>query len=115
MNNLSWFLYIAEVIPNLGRTFGLIGGIGVAVFGFWGFMSFMMNGTEDEISSPSKSLLVVSVLLIIISTLIPSSQTLYLIAGSEAGEAVVASETGQEIMDDIHEAIKFQLKSLKGE
>lgn len=115
MNSLSWFLYIAEVIPNLGYLFGLIGVIGAAIFGFWGFTSFLMSPVGDEVPPPSKSLLVVSILLLTISTLIPSSQTLYLMAGSEAGEAVVTSEEGQEILNDVREVVKHQLKQLKGE
>lgn len=37
-----------------------------------------------------------------------------LIAGAEAGEAVVTSEAGQEILDDIQEVIRYQLGELKG-
>lgn len=37
-----------------------------------------------------------------------------LIAGAEAGEAVVTSEAGQEILNDIQEVIRHQLGELKG-
>lgn len=50
----------------------------------------------------------------LLAAIIPSRDTIYLIAGSEAGEAVVTSEAGQEILEDIQEVIRYQLGELKG-
>ena len=50
---------------------------------------------------------------ITMATLTPSKETIYLIAGSEAGEAVVTSAEGQEIINDIRLIIKGQLNKLE--
>ena len=127
MNSLSWFLYLAEVLPQLAhnvtvlstilffaltivsivRTAAIADGSGMSLSarkneyrGIWGFWG-----------KTAVPLLVLGLSM----TLIPSKETIYMIAGSEAGEAVVTSETGQEILNDIKEVIQFQLSELKGE
>jgi len=50
-----------------------------------------------------------------LAAIIPSKDTIYLVAGSEAGEAVVTSQEGKEILNDIKEVIRYQLGELKGE
>ena len=68
---------------------------------------------KERVYKP-RSWLIWGVLLIVFSSLLPSKEAVYLIAGSEAGEAVVTSDTGQEILDDIQAVIKHQLQQLKG-
>jgi hypothetical protein len=48
-----------------------------------------------------------------IACIIPSQNTVYLIAGSEAGEMAVKSETGQEILNEVKLAIQQQIKELQ--
>ena len=126
MNSLSWFIYLADVLPNfawMGQVsffFLLFGSIAtVAVFVI---ANTEGSGNKDERAVVNKvcrgitvKILLPLSLLMLVTNLIPSKETIYLIAGSEAGEAVVVSEEGKEILSDIHEVIKFQLKSLKGE
>ena len=50
-----------------------------------------------------------------IAILIPSKETIYLIAGSEAGEYVVSTPEAQEIITDIHTIIKKQLEGYTSE
>lgn len=68
----------------------------------------------EEHTYKSRSWLIWGVILVVFSSLLPSKEAVYLIAGSEAGEAVVTSDTGQEILDDIQQVIKHQLQQLKG-
>jgi hypothetical protein len=117
MNSLSWFLYFAEVIPALGGTLAFLS---FPVFAFWAIRAAMIGSEEYPFegvstgkASPMYGALVLSVGMLLFSTLIPSKETIYLIAGSQAGEAVVTSEAGQEILNDIHEVIKHQLGQLK--
>lgn len=150
MNNLSWFLYVADVIGSLSLTILAIAVVW-ATFGTFNLIKYktsrefdqndivkLANSTykysyekEDranfilqltdktaslqEKTPPSVFLwAVLPTLLIIFSILLPSKEAVYLIAGSEAGEAVVTSEEGKEILSDIHMVIKHQLSELKG-
>jgi hypothetical protein len=64
---------------------------------------------------PPKWFVTISITAFILLSLIPSKETIYLVAGSEAAETVVTSETGQEVMSDLKEILKIQLDNLKGE
>lgn len=122
MNDLSWFLYLADVLPNAASSLGAIG-FGVSFLGgvgllIWKFAYEMEKDTcEDAVDVPKGFCWTWSVffLLFIITHFVPSKETIYLIAGSEAGEAVATSEVGQEILNDIQQVIKHQLNELKGE
>lgn len=73
------------------------------------------NGPKEAVQKyHPRPWLIWGVVLVVFSSLLPSKEAVYLIAGSEAGEAVVTSDTGQEILDDIQEVIKYQLQQLKG-
>ena len=119
MNNLSWFLYLADVLPN----YAWLGTVGA----FMAFVLILGGGLvaaillDYEPALAGKVLKYISrvgpvlVLLTLVTFAIPSKETIYLIAGSEAGETVVTSEEGREILSDIHEVIKHQLNEMKGE
>lgn len=62
---------------------------------------------------PPKWILVTLLSLGIILSMAPSEQTLYLVAGSEAGEMVVTSEEGKEVLEDVKEILQVQLEKLK--
>lgn len=118
MNNLSWFIYFADILPNVGG-YAIFMAI---VFGLLSILytvakSFANGGDEDAenlINVPGIGYApLIFVIASVVSLLIPSRETFYLIAGSEAGEMVVTSETGKEILSDIQEVIKGQLQALK--
>jgi hypothetical protein len=116
MNKLSWFLYLAEVIPNLavvGVTCVTIGGLLLLLLPKKGCGEFMSGGHApfDGITRVMPYVLLTIGLALI--TLVPSKDTIYLIAGSEAGEYVVTTPEGQEIVDDIKVIIQQQIKNLK--
>lgn len=136
MNSLSWFIYIASVAPGLATIIGSFGFVSAFVLFACSLLSFL--GAKDNLDDytkkyrpekygrakkvlderlwlPSKKLVFASIFAIILATLIPTKETLYLIAGSEATEYVVTSEEGQEILGDIKDVIKHQLNTLKGE
>lgn len=46
--------------------------------------------------------------------LIPSKEALYIIAASEAGEAVVNTPEAKEVLQDLREVLDAQLEALKG-
>lgn len=126
MNSLSWFLYLAEVLPSLAKTVGVFTGVlivGITLVSFFRTMAVLESGMGLSARKVEyKSIwgfwgkTVIPLLILgTLMTLIPSRDTIYLIAGSEAGEAVVTSEAGQEILNDIQEVIRYQLGELKGD
>lgn len=77
-------------------------------------MYFVIIGhCEDSKEFPSKVYPTLLVITILIATLMPDTKTVYMIAGSEAGETVVTSEAGQDILDDVQEIIRIQLEGMK--
>lgn len=126
MNSLSWFLYLAEVLPSLARTVCALTAVFIAGLTLVSFFRTMAIA-ESSMGLSARKLEYKSIWgfwgktvipLLILGTLmklIPSKETIYMIAGSEAGEAVVTSEAGQEILNDIKEVIQFQLSEMKGE
>jgi hypothetical protein len=96
MNTLSWMLYFGGVVSALG---GWMTGLGViAMFGE-PLRSFF--STFDEYADPHPSQMVVrwkvvaiGAAAVMLSTLIPSQNTVYAIAASEMGEKALTSATG---------------------
>ena len=61
---------------------------------------------ENRAWLPSRALVWAIAALVAIAVLTPSSQTLYLIAGSEIGEQVVMSEDARAIYDDVRAVLR---------
>jgi len=119
MNDLSWFLYFADVVGNLQKTFVLcafLTGVPAVILGVMWFST--CDGYEEKLNAAVQKLLKITAPIAIISMLvaplIPSKETIYMIAGSQAGEFVVNTPEGKEILGDIKEVIKHQLEELKG-
>ena len=132
MNDLSLLIYLAEVLPNLANLLGVLSFCGVLGIGLTVVIlgTIKLHNVDDynrrykkEVYEQYKDMRVLWPLywlglfvpIMLVAELVPSRETIYLIAGSEAGEAVVTSEEGREILNDIHEVIKYQLSTLKGD
>lgn len=117
MNNLSWFIYLADVIPALGGLAVFLSFfLGVGIFFYLllaGVEDYAFQGVVEGSVKPKYSLIILCLSLMLFSVFLPSREALYLIAGSETAEAVATSEVGQEVLDDIHEVIQAQLDNLK--
>lgn len=84
---------------------------GAMLFGFvivCAFVSAGMPGEDEANASARKVWSYWPALLVcaLLAAVIPDRQTIYLIAGSEAGEVVVESEEARAILNDIREVIK---------
>lgn len=117
MNDLSWFLYFADILPNVGTALGLIGGLGLLAYAvITGIVAGHRDCSYGKYESNFHGVwwpIPVLVVIMTLSAFVPSKETIYLIAGSEAGEAVVTSPQGQEILNDVQEVIRAQLNNLK--
>ena len=118
MNSLSWLLYLGDVLPSLGNTLLLVGILTLVVFALHaavvGAEEWPFDGVISGRAKPAYQWMDIGTALVILASFIPAKETIYLIAGSEAGEAVVTTEQGKAILNDVQEVIKFQLDALKG-
>lgn len=118
MNNLSWFLYFAEIAPRIGLLAMLSVPTAALIVAFAppkGVKPFSRDHEHPFMGwHYGKKWVIFAITVTLLAFLVPSKATIYLIAGSEAGEAVVTSQEGKEIMADIKDIIRHQLDSLKG-
>jgi hypothetical protein len=113
MNGLSLMIYLAEVVGNLKFVAGacaLISGIGLA----GGVLFLAIDGVIVDESKgkwlPLAKKAWIPIAFAIVAALSPSTSTVYMIAASEAGEAVVTSPEAKEMLGDLKEIIRRKLK-----
>lgn len=116
MNSLSLVIYLADVIPSLSI---LVGGILIIItilYGIGLFIGLAQYDVSDDttiwkrVISTLKYMAPVCILLTLAFVLIPSRQTILLIAGSEFGEEVVTTPEAKELLEGIRQVIKSQLE-----
>lgn len=83
----------------------------IIVFGGMGLFAWTAAYLSDGAPRPTIGFCAYGFVVVLgLSTLaVPSKNTFYLIAGSEAGEAVITSPEGEEIIRDIKKIIKQQI------
>lgn len=118
MNLLTIFLYLADIFGNLQGVlimFALIGGAVIAIAVVMGAINASESrGEEREVHKAfakkaatwSWAVLVLAIL----SAIIPSKDTMYLMAGSEVGEMVVTSDAAKEVVNKVSLAIDKMLE-----
>lgn len=126
MNTLSWLLYGADVLNNLGTFFTVIGivsliiAIPTTLCGYIIVWDIKKDRSSNEIwFEPRKYVRIVAILALVvgialnlISIIIPSKQTMYMIAASEMGEVVIKSDEGAEIYNELKAIVMNNLKSV---
>jgi len=129
MNNLSLVLYLADVLYTFrGVTILLLVVTWASYTLWWLWAKTDANNpysweTQDSLDKkkahrqmgflPKNKWLWLSASLIFISILLPNRETFYLIAASEAGEAVVNTPEAKELLLDVREILDIQLEKLK--
>jgi len=130
MNSLSLMIYAANVVDKVSWLIGSAGFACVII----GVIATIMNlvpwtewtwDSEDKkkkdaalkvrLGVVGKRLLCAAFVGLLFASLIPSSRTIYMIAGSEAGEMIVTSPEAKEIFNDLKSIIKSKLKDELGE
>lgn len=108
MNDLSTLLYIADVLPKLGKLFSFL----IIVSLMWLIPQGLYCLVEEKpFPRPILSMCVVFSV-VMGAILIPSQKTILLMASSEYSEEVVNSEFGQEILTESKDALLRTLKSV---
>lgn len=110
MNTLSILIYLAGVAGNFATVLGVAAGILTAAFG--GIMLF--KAIEENEFVFNKKMAFGALGLAFAAALIPSSDTIYLIAASEYGQTVISTPEAQSLMQDAYEVIKGKLAEMKG-
>lgn len=125
MNSLSWFLYFADVVGSLATFTGVAGSllimssIPMVISGKFVPWANPFHTYDPEEVKKARTLignfgiggLAMGFLLVLMSTLIPSKQTMYMIAASEIGETVVTDPKNAEIIDELRNSILYSLRS----
>jgi hypothetical protein len=125
MNNLSIFIYLAELIPAIGH---LAVGMAIAsVVGlFFSVMIWDFNKKKWEYDSKEENAAregrlsmgkfgikffpLMFVVCCVVGTIIPSRNTIMMIAASEYGETLYKSESVQEIINPATKLLKSYIK-----
>ena len=112
MNTLSLLIYLSSVIPNIG---GVLTFVGFIVPPFLAFAGMIWSGETGLNQFPKlKPYFITCAVAIFVSILIPDQKTIYMIAASEMGEAVVTTEAGQEVFNELKDTVMYQLQQLQG-
>jgi heme/copper-type cytochrome/quinol oxidase subunit 2 len=130
MNKLTILLYLMDALESMSMFiwFGIIATAIAAVCTMqvyfakkfnpstWRTDQQTVHAKEIENSAKRASFWFIGtfIVLVFLSILIPSTQTLYLMAGSEVGEMAATSERGEQILNKIEMAIDAQLDKLIG-
>lgn len=127
MNQLSIILYFADIGANVATVlggFGLLFVIGFILFNF--IRSIVVAVHNDEVERKYDKAyrkhgficipwFIAGVFLMVVSSLVPSKQTMYMIAASEIGETVVLSPEMTETMGKVKTVVDMKLDDVIAE
>lgn len=122
MNSLSWFIYLTQIVDNLGNAaggvlaaVGIFGGIGLVMFSVFTFE--IGNPTDDNEryliglrKTLTKAFVAIMVVAGLVAVFTPSRQTMLMIAGSEMGERLIKSESVNGIVNPGMDLIRKWIK-----
>lgn len=85
MNELSWLIYLAGALNNVGVLFGLVAIITGLTAGFL----TLARAIERDQFSPPNGLLILCAVAALVASVVPDRNTIYAIAASEMGEKML--------------------------
>lgn len=121
MNQLSWFLYIADVAGSLGKV-AIAFGVVLTIVGLVGTAAWLISSTIrasdndkswDEwviLWSVPRKALPYGIALILVACVLPSRNTMYAIAASQVGEQVINSEAVRGTASEATKALQFWIR-----
>lgn len=119
MNNVSWFLYLVQIISNIG----VITVIVLIVLGL-SFIILLVFGaieqdlhysklSENPIWPIVRNIGIVLAIFTTIGVFIPSKETMYMIAASQVGEQVIQLQQVQEVGGEVGGLAKDTIELLR--
>ena len=113
MNHLSWLLYWADTLPSLGTRIGFISvlaGIPVIIIACFHFgLKISEDKDYDNGLSFAPRWLAGCVATFLLTSFIPSQNTLYLIAASQAGEQVTQTPEFSKIRQIVNKYLDTEI------
>lgn len=110
MNSLSWLLLLTDIFSNISALSVIFSILGVILlFGLCAYYDCVYDRAYPHI----KSFLVGLSVVISISILVPSKNTMYMIAASEVGEKALKTPEAKELYDLLHNKLKETLSPEK--
>ena len=115
MNSLSWMIYAAEVLTNAGVVALILAVVSIFLWVMAAGVTGGMGYVDDYESSRVQFRWVmrrfwIPLTFLIVSILLPSQKTIYMIAASEAGETIITNPDAKEVFNDLTAIIKSKLK-----
>lgn len=107
MSSLGIIIYLAGISSGVAHLFVFLSA-GLLIGGGTGLLTYASEG--KKIPSLVWTLLLFCVVCGALSALIPSSQTIYMIAAAEYGQEAIASEFGQEVIKEAKDALLRTLR-----
>lgn len=114
MNTLSWLLLLAEILGNLGVmlvVLSVIAAIGVTSYMLFGALTLSDKyGVEDsewrDYWRRSIRFGIAVLILFSLAVIMPSKNTVYMIAASQIGEQIVQTPDAKELYGDLKAKLK---------
>lgn len=123
---LAIFVYLASVIGNVGVIFAITGILLVVIAAsVWGIRylsyaedasrSYSKDSAVKPRSKPFVYSIILGVTLMLLSALLPSQKTMYLMAGAYAGQRVVQSYTADKVLKVLNSKLDEYLSETEKE
>lgn len=109
MNTAAIYIYLANVLSSLDFFLGLLGILGLVS---WGLFTGVYFIDRDKYHGKNWILLG-SIALLAVTVFIPSTKTMYMMAGAVLGEKAIESELGQQTFELIQLKIKEELDNMR--
>ena len=103
------YIYLAEVINNIGGFLVAAGFIGLTIYAVCTIVFFV---EEDKYHGKNWTWIVPTVC-IAISCLVPSTKTMYMMAGVVIGEKVLESKVGKQLQELIEYKLDEEIEKMK--
>lgn len=117
MNNLSWFIYLTQATDSIRDGIILLWWMTVLIFIVWACAGAFTSGIEEKETkimttwkAAFRKAMIPMVIAVFVVAVIPSRQTMLLIAGSEMGERIVKSDAVKDIVNPGADLLKAWIK-----
>lgn len=108
MNNITWFIYLIDVFSTLDKAVSFLALMGMIASVMALFVSMIVPTNHSDYGlakTTAKRTIVATIIFGLLAVLTPSTQTMYLMLGSEATEDILQSETGKKVYDAINKRL----------
>lgn len=110
------FIYLAYVIDSIGHVLFLARCISFLIAIFFGLVGLNLDPNDKEhqkFIAIGKKYAVITGILMLINSFLPTERTLYMIAGAHLGKEAIQSETAQKIQKIIDGKLDAYIKELE--